>query len=167
MIGLFVEFNVMLILTTIPDVIGVIMKYVSLAGIVNVPRLYFASLTSEHVLVKVKEMKLPITKYRTRDQTLMDRDPETGELHSAPFGIHVLRFVNKFFRLLYASWTYYFMPFTSALLTMCRFGFRECKCWGPADSLSDAETCPRAWYPACAAAEESDNNRFMAFLSKY
>ena len=62
MIGLFVEFNVMLILTTIPDVIGVIMKYVSLAGIVNVPRLYFASLTSEHVLRRVNGMKLDITK---------------------------------------------------------------------------------------------------------
>jgi len=156
MIGFFVEFNVMLILTTIPDVVNVIMKYVSLAGIVNVPRLYFASLTSEHVLVKVKDMKLKITKHRTEHQTLK----------GATFGIYVLRFVNKFFRLLYAAWSYYFMPFTSALLNF-RFMIAECKCWGPADSLSDAETCPRADYPECADAEESESNRFMGFLSQY
>ena len=48
-----VEFNVMLILTTIKDVVSVIMKYVSLAAIANIPRFYFASLTQEHKLVAV------------------------------------------------------------------------------------------------------------------
>ena len=65
-----VEFNVMLILTTIPDVITVIMKYVSLAAIANIPRFYYASLTSEHMLVKVKDMKLEISVWRTRDAPL-------------------------------------------------------------------------------------------------
>ena len=44
-ICMIVEFNVMMILTTIPDVVNVIMKYVSLAAIANIPRFYFASLT--------------------------------------------------------------------------------------------------------------------------
>ena len=66
-ICMIVEINVMMILTTITDVVNVIMKYVSLAAIANIPRFYFASLTQEHLLIKVNGMKLPITVYRTRD----------------------------------------------------------------------------------------------------
>jgi len=40
-----VETNVMLILTTLKDVMNVIMKYVSMAAIANIPRFYYASLT--------------------------------------------------------------------------------------------------------------------------
>ena len=57
----------MLILTSMADVVGVIMKYVSLAAIANIPRFYFASLTTEHKLTKCKDMKLEITMQRTRD----------------------------------------------------------------------------------------------------
>jgi len=39
-----VELNVMLILSSIPDILNVIMKYVSLCAIANLPRFYFASL---------------------------------------------------------------------------------------------------------------------------
>jgi len=51
-ICIIVEVNVMLILTSMSDVVGVIMKYVSLAAIANIPRFYFASLTPEHKLTK-------------------------------------------------------------------------------------------------------------------
>jgi hypothetical protein len=46
-ISLVVEINVMIILSSMPNVLGVVMKYVSLAAIANIPRFYFASLV-EH-----------------------------------------------------------------------------------------------------------------------
>ena len=61
-ICIIVELNVMLILTSMSDVVGVIMKYVSLAAIANIPRFYFGSLTAEHKLTACKDMKLEITK---------------------------------------------------------------------------------------------------------
>ena len=105
-ICLIVEFNVMLILTSMPDVVSVIMKYVSLAAIANIPRFYFASLTTEHKLTKCRDMKLKIKKWRTRDQPMKN----------APFMIKLLRIVTKFMRLFYSSWSYYFMPFTAVFL---------------------------------------------------
>jgi len=67
-ICMIVEFNVMLMLTTIKDVLNVIMKYVSLAAISRIPGFYYSSLTSEHKLAaKVSKIKLKITKWRTRD----------------------------------------------------------------------------------------------------
>jgi len=89
-----------------PDVISVIMKYVSLAAIANIPRFYFASLTTEHKLTKCKDMKLKITKWRTRDDPMKD----------APIMIRVLRIITKAMRLFYACWSYYFMPFTAVFL---------------------------------------------------
>jgi len=106
LICMIVEFNVMLILTTIPDVVGVIMKYVSLAAIANIPRFYFASLTAEHLLVKVSSMKLPITVRRTKDQP--------WKKASCP--LKMLRIINKIWRFTYSSWSYYFMPFTAIFL---------------------------------------------------
>lgn len=46
-ISLIVEVNVMIILSSMPNILGVVMKYVSLAAIANIPRFYFASLV-EH-----------------------------------------------------------------------------------------------------------------------
>ena len=96
----------MLLLTTMPDVISVIMKYVSLAAIANIPRFYFASLTAEHKLTKCNGMKLKITKHRTRDQPIKN----------APIAIKLCRLVMKTYRLFYACWSYYFMPFTAIFL---------------------------------------------------
>lgn len=62
-VAICVEFNVMMILTSIPDIINVINKYVSLAAIVNIPRFYYASIR-EHKMLKCKDIKLKITKFR-------------------------------------------------------------------------------------------------------
>merc|ERR1711957_1024129 len=48
-IGLIVEINVMIILSSMENVLGVINKYVSLAAIVNVPRFYYNSLVEHKV----------------------------------------------------------------------------------------------------------------------
>ena len=45
-----VEINVMIILSSLPDILGVIMKYVSLAAIANIPRFYYNSLVEHKAL---------------------------------------------------------------------------------------------------------------------
>ena len=62
-ISLIIEFNVMMILTTIPNVLNVIVKYVSLAAIANIPRFYYASL-DQHKLLKCATENIPIKNYR-------------------------------------------------------------------------------------------------------
>ena len=44
--SLIIELNVMLVLTSIPNVLGVIMKYVSLCAIQHLPRFYYGSLVA-------------------------------------------------------------------------------------------------------------------------
>ena len=63
LIGFITEINVMLILSSMPNILGVVMKYVSLAAISKIPGFYYASLT-EHKLLKAGDKKLKITKYR-------------------------------------------------------------------------------------------------------
>ena len=54
-ISYMVEINVMIVLTSMTDVMGVVMKYVSLAAIANIPKFYYASLR-EHKLLMCKEL---------------------------------------------------------------------------------------------------------------
>lgn len=62
-IGLIVEINVMIILSSMENVLGVINKYVSLAAIVNVPRFYYNSLV-EHKVTNCKSLSLKIENFR-------------------------------------------------------------------------------------------------------
>lgn len=55
MVSYFVEINVMIVLTSMSDVMGVVMKYVSLAAIANIPKFYYASLR-DHKLLMCKEL---------------------------------------------------------------------------------------------------------------
>ena len=59
-VAICVEFNVMMILTSIPDIINVINKYVSLAAIVNIPRFYYASIREHRFSnAKILNLRLP------------------------------------------------------------------------------------------------------------
>jgi heme O synthase-like polyprenyltransferase len=40
-ISLIIEFNVMVVLSSLPDLLGIIVRYVSLASIAKVPGIYF------------------------------------------------------------------------------------------------------------------------------
>jgi hypothetical protein len=62
-ISLIVEINVMIILSSMPNILGVVMKYVSLAAIANIPRFYYASLV-EHRMAAVSNISLKITNFR-------------------------------------------------------------------------------------------------------
>jgi len=103
-IAIIVEFNVMLILTTIPNVLNVIIKYVSLAAIANIPRFYYASLV-EHKLLKCGGKQVRISSYRHQKN-----------LKNAPLGIKFLRLIYKAYRMFYCVISYYFFPFMAISL---------------------------------------------------
>ena len=62
-LSLIVEINVMIILSSMPNILGVVMKYVSLAAIANIPRFYYSSLV-EHRMSVVNNVNLKVTKFR-------------------------------------------------------------------------------------------------------
>ena len=99
-----VEFNVMLILTSMNEILGVIMKFVPLASIANIPRFYFASLVN-HKACSFGDLKLPITKYR-----------KDKPLKGASCLVYILRYVYKFFRIFFCSVSFYFMPFIAIVI---------------------------------------------------
>ena len=103
-ISFIVEMNVMIILSSMDDVLGVINKYVSLAAIVNVPRFYYNSLRDNKITC-CNELKLEVTKFR--------RDDPRKDAH---WTIHVMRLIHKTTRMLFCSISFYFMPFIAICL---------------------------------------------------
>ena len=103
-IGFIVELNVMIILASMPNILGVVMKYVSLASIQRIPGFYYTSLI-EHKLLKAGSIELKISNYRI-NEPLKDAGP----------GLHIIRAVYKVVRLLYCGISFYFMPFISIVL---------------------------------------------------
>lgn len=61
LIALIIEFNVMIILSALPDLLGIIVRYVSLASIAKVPGIYFGSLSNMTITEKLRGKKLAIT----------------------------------------------------------------------------------------------------------
>jgi hypothetical protein len=61
LIALIIEFNVMIILSALPDLLGIIVRYVSLASIARVPAIYFGSLADMQLTDKLKDKKLLIS----------------------------------------------------------------------------------------------------------
>jgi len=105
-ISLIVEVNVMIILTSMSNVLSVINKYVSLAAIVNVPRFYYSSLV-EHRTTGCNNIKLDITRFRHQNNK---RTCTMKVLHS----------IYKLWKMIFSSISFYFMPFTAIFLN---FGF--------------------------------------------
>jgi hypothetical protein len=106
-VNISVEINVIIILTSIQDVLETLMKYVALAVASNIPRFYYASLNNNKML-SVWNKKIEITKFRTEHQPLKNAD----------WSIYFLRFIYKLVRLLFCSFSYYFMPFMAIILNM-------------------------------------------------
>jgi hypothetical protein len=65
-VNISVEVNVIIILTSIQDVLETLMKYVALAVAAQIPKFYFASLVANKMLT-VNNKVIKITKQRTRD----------------------------------------------------------------------------------------------------
>lgn len=100
-----VEITVVMVLTSIESVLEVIMKYVSLSAVANIPRFYFNSLI-DHKLLKVSTHTVEITEHR-RKKLMVKR----------PWFIKVYRAIQKALRLFFCSWSYYFLPFTTLIIT--------------------------------------------------
>lgn len=105
LIALIIEFNVMIILSALPDLLGIIVRYVSLASIAKVPQIYFGSLSNMNISEKLKDKKLNITQHR-HDNPLKD----------APLSVHVMRYIYKVFRIIFCSVLFYFTPFATIFL---------------------------------------------------
>lgn len=103
-ISLIVEINVMIILSSMADVLSVINKYVSLAAIVNIPRFYYNSLV-DHRITSCKDVKLAVTKFR-----------HNNPRKDAHWTIHIMRFCHKSIRLIFCTVSFYFMPFIAICL---------------------------------------------------
>ena len=103
-LSLIVEINVMIILSSMPNILGVVMKYVSLAAIANIPRFYYASLV-EHKMCGINQVSLKITNFRSKNL-----------IKHAPCHIKLMRFIAKSWRILFCSCSFYFMPFTAIFL---------------------------------------------------
>mmetsp|Transcript_14419 Transcript_14419/g.24594 ORF Transcript_14419/g.24594 Transcript_14419/m.24594 type:complete len:263 (+) Transcript_14419:1074-1862(+) len=103
--SLLIEFTVMLVLISLPNVLEVIMKYVSLAAIANVPRFYFNSLV-DHKLLKCAGLVIPITNFR--------RDDPRKHAH---WSLKLMRVLHKSLRIFFCSWSYYFLPFSTMFVT--------------------------------------------------
>lgn len=106
LISIIVELNVMLVMTTLADVMDIAMKYISLAAIVNIPRFYFASLKNNRMLC-CKDLNLKISVTRA-----------DNPLKNASCQMHILRFVYKFCRTIFCSFGFYFTPFVAILVNI-------------------------------------------------
>jgi len=106
LISLIVEINVMIILTSMKEVMGVIMKYVSLAAIANIPRFYFGALR-EHKLLACNGKVIEVMNFR-----------HENKLKDAHWSIKILRVIYKIFRMMFGSISYYFMPFTAIFINI-------------------------------------------------
>ena len=83
-IAIIIEINVMVILSGLPDVLGVVVRYVSLASIARIPGIYFTSLTDSSFVAKCKDKKLPIIQHRSMNP-----------LKDAPFRVKICRLIYK------------------------------------------------------------------------
>lgn len=105
-ISIIVELNVMLVMTTLADVMDIAMKYISLAAIVNIPRFYFASLKNNRMLV-CKDLNLKISVTRA-----------DNPLKGAPCHMKLLRYIYKFCRTIFCSFGFYFTPFVAIFINI-------------------------------------------------
>lgn len=104
-ISLGIEVTVIMVLCSFSSVLQVIMGYVSLSAIANIPKFFYGAL-HEHKMLKCAGHKLDITNYRHDNLT-----------RHAPFGIKLMRFLQKSLRIFFCSFTYYFMPYVALIIS--------------------------------------------------
>ena len=62
-----IELSIIMVLVSLPNVLEIIMKYVSLSAIANIPRFYYNSLV-DHKLLIVNNLKVDIVHFRNEDR---------------------------------------------------------------------------------------------------
>jgi len=99
-----------MVLVSLPNVLEIIMKYVSLSAIANIPRFYYNSLI-DHKLLMVSSLKVDIINFRSQNR-----------MKDAPLYVKLGRLIHKSMRILFCCWSYYFMPFTALFLASLVYG---------------------------------------------
>lgn len=116
--GLAAELACIIYLSSINTAIDIIIKFVALASIAKVDDFYASALPADGNKIK-KGTKPLVIRVHKRDWETFGENPEAKNLEqmrevgsSRYFG----RFVFKFFRILYTSYIFYFLPYTSLWL---------------------------------------------------
>lgn len=104
-ISLMIEANCMIILITLPNILDVITKYLSIVSIVRFPDIYFAVTDSDNRLLSAAKLQLPVTNFRNMDP-LAERD----------WTIKLMRFIYKVIRVFFISISFYFNPFLAIIM---------------------------------------------------
>ena len=96
----------MIVMSTLNNAMDVAVKYISLAAIVNIPRIYFAAI-KDNRMIRVTTLRLPI-KYTRAD----------NPLKGAPCFFHIMRYIYKLCRTMFCSFGFYFMPFIAIFINI-------------------------------------------------
>lgn len=101
--GLLTEAISIIYISTIDVPIDVIIKFIALGSMAQIDNFYAAALPAENKVKKNFDKAKIQSKNHRRAFCQEDK---------RPCGIKFLNFVTKCIRLLYASWCFYFLPFT-------------------------------------------------------
>jgi len=116
--GMFAEIACIVYLSSIDKAIDVIIKFVALASIAKVDDFYASALPADGNKIKKRTTPLTIVVHR-RDWETYHENPNT-KTHDAmaktSSSRYIFRFVFKMLRCLYASYIFYFLPYTSLWL---------------------------------------------------
>ena len=130
-VAIAMEVIVIVYLASLDNVMGIIVKFVSMSGMVRFDDMYAASI-HEHKIKKAEKQRLKFTYKRKMGQS-MEQDPEDDGLLSDPseiskketlehprskrLDIRMMRVVQKLIRMFYVCLGYYFMPFFAVFIT--------------------------------------------------
>ena len=142
-IGLIAEILVIYFLSSLHRLLDIIMKYVSLAAVVKFDNMYAAALADDAIMGAVGCKLLVSNKRRnrvTKDDDFNNADSEVansavssevlkGKIDAVKNScfIKLLRFVNKVFRVYFASFVYYFLPLLSLIVSFLTIQDRNAK----------------------------------------
>ena len=116
--GLAAEVACIVYLSSLTKAIDVIIKFVALASIAKVDDFYASALPSDGNKIKKKTDPLEITVHK-RDWQFAKSDSESDKLavlKEVGAGRFFARFIFKTLRVVYASYIFYFLPYTSIWL---------------------------------------------------
>ena len=140
-VAITMEIIVIVYLASLKDIMAIIVKFVSMSGMVRFDDMYAAAI-HEHKMKKAVNQKLKFTYKRKMNQNRED-DPEreaflsdndeisNNETQEHPrkgrLCIQVMRVVQKLLRMFYVCLGYYFMPFFSVFITFFQAYYKALK----------------------------------------
>lgn len=116
--GLAAEVACIMYLSNINTAIDVIIKFVALASIAKVDDFYASALPADGNKIK-KGTKPLVIRIHKRDWETYGQNPEAknyAQMQEVGFSRYFGRFIFKTFRIVYASYIFYFLPYTSLWL---------------------------------------------------